>query len=69
MTTAIMFSFIIPAIVAAVLTGMLIKERDYFFHRKEVSPTESEDQKKQRSREDESSHLNGIDLSGGLWGI
>jgi hypothetical protein len=71
MNTAIIISLVIPAIVAAVLTGMLIKERDYFFHRKESLPTEKHRERKKESRspEDYRNQLNRIDFSGGTMGI
>ncbi|MFL5764291.1 MAG: hypothetical protein ACJ77K_10165 [Bacteroidia bacterium] len=70
MNTAIMLSFVIPAIVATVLTGMLIKEKDHLLPRKDVLPTqEAEKQEKYRSPDDYRNDLNRIDFSGGLLGI
>ena len=64
-----MLSFVIPAIVAAILTGMLIKDKDYFSGKKEVIPTEEEQKKEYRSPDDYRNHLNRLDFSGGTMGI
>ena len=71
MSTVIMLSFVIPAIVAAILTGMLIKEKDYFFQRREMGPTEGTGKQKKEYRAPDSyrNHLNRIDFSDGSMGI
>ncbi len=70
MNTAILVSFTIPAIVATVLTIMLIKERDYFFHnRNNYHFPDRERTKKKKSRNNSSDDLNNWDFSGGTMGL
>lgn len=72
MTTAIMLSFVIPAIVAVTLTVLLIKERDYLFktkHSYRSTENRSGSEKHQKIRENNDRDRSHLDFSGGLMGI
>jgi hypothetical protein len=68
MSTAIILSLVIPGIVAAILTGMLIQEREHFFHGKEY-PTEEKPEQDREPWPGDESPLKHIDFSGGTLGI
>ena len=68
MNTAILISFLFPAIVAVMLTKLLINERDYFLQ----NQTHSRNAKLQRERKNEKSKnddFNNLDFSDGIMGI
>lgn len=70
MSTAILISFLIPAIVATVLTIMLIQEKDYFFHNKHnYSPLETDKSKEKNKKNNSSDDLSNLDFSGGTMGF
>ena len=70
MNTAILISFSIPAIVATVLTIMLIQERDYFFRNKHQNePLENRKTNQNKQRTNPSNDLDNWDLSGGTLGF
>ncbi|MGZ4035260.1 MAG: hypothetical protein ACXVPU_18050 [Bacteroidia bacterium] len=70
MNTAILISFVIPAIVATVLTIMLIKERDYFFRNKQnYGSLEPEERKEYKEHKRTSADIDNLDFSGGTFGL
>lgn len=74
MTSAIMLSFVIPALVAVTLTVLLIKERDYLFNNKSKHKRQQIRQRENDHHFDDSSgnHKNDqryIDFSGGMMGL
>ena len=74
MTSAIMLSFVIPALVAATLTVLLIKERDYLFnhkhsysgHRYRHTDKEHHSEHKLEEHKNDQTY---IDFSGGMMGL
>lgn len=74
MTSAIMLSFVIPALVAITLTVLLIQERDYLFnnkHTNKIQQSESirKDHYLENKHENHQNDRSYIDFSGGMMGF
>ncbi|MGZ6415205.1 MAG: hypothetical protein ACXVDW_13565 [Bacteroidia bacterium] len=74
MTSAIMISLVIPALVAATLTVLLIKERDYFFNNRQPlnhrrSKLSGKEVHSRNKSEDHKNDKTYIDFSGRMLGL